>query len=112
MKLLDGSRARIAFGSGVIAMAVAVVLTLGLRVATGTPTLPELVGDNLVVLIPGNLFEVGISLLGPLAKKLLFVILNVGLIFFGGALVLVLQRLSPSGPHAFHQSAHIGLRAT
>src|SRR5438093_12794699 len=111
MKLLDGSRARIAFGSGVVAMAVAVVLTLGVRVAAGVPTLPELVGDNLVVLIPGNLFELGISLLGPLAKKLLFVILNLGLILAGGGLAILLERANPLAPRSFHQTARAGPRA-
>src|SRR5262245_1513438 len=111
MQILRNPRDRVVFGSGVVTMVVAVGAALVVRIVSGSPTLPELVGDNLVVLIPGDLFELGIRLLGPLAKKLLFVVLNLGLILVGGGLALALQRLDLVGPRTLDQALRSALRS-
>src|SRR5712691_5810575 len=85
-------KARSAFGAGIVAMTVAVLVALVWRVAMGVPTLPELIGDQVVALIPGHLFELGIQTFGPLAKKILFVLLTLGQVVVGGALAVFLRR--------------------
>jgi DMSO/TMAO reductase YedYZ molybdopterin-dependent catalytic subunit len=95
-----GSRTRSAFAAGVVAMTVAVLLALAWRLASGILTLPEIIGDHLVRLIPGELFEIGIQSLGPLAKKGFVVGLMLGQVVVGGGLAIVLARFSPGAPNA------------
>lgn len=85
------------FVAGGLAMTAALLVALVLRVVSQQPTLQELIGAQLVLLIPGSLFEVGIRTLGPLAKKVLFVILTLGMVGVGGLLGVWLERWRPRG---------------
>jgi DMSO/TMAO reductase YedYZ molybdopterin-dependent catalytic subunit len=89
----------------------AVLLALLWRIVGGVPTLPEILGDHLVTLIPGNLFEVGIQTFGPLAKKILFVVLMIGQILIGGGLAVVLSRLSAGAPDSLERTERSFARA-
>lgn len=105
------ARAGGAFVAGGLAMTVAVLVVLVLRVVAQQATLPELIGDQLVRLIPGSLFEVGIQTLGPLAKKVLFVLLTLGMVGIGGLLGVWLDRWRPLGPAHLERSVGFAVRA-
>jgi DMSO/TMAO reductase YedYZ molybdopterin-dependent catalytic subunit len=89
----------------------AVLAALLWRIVAGVPTLPEIVGDHLVTLIPGTFFEVGIQTLGPLAKKILFVLIMIGQILIGGGLAVVLSRLSDGAPDSIERTGRSFARA-
>ena len=93
-------------------MTVALLLSVVVRTVVGQPTLAETIGDRVVVLIPGNLFEIGIQLFGPLAKKLLFVALSVAQVLLGGGVALALDRFRTVGPRSLTRSGAAALRAT
>lgn len=85
------SRTFVAFETGAIAMLVALLATVIWRSFGGPPTLAERLADHLVVLIPGNLFELGIQTFGSLAKRLLFVALGIAQVGVGGILAVVVD---------------------
>src|SRR6266849_3643432 len=100
MSINQESRTRSPFGAGVVAMTTAVILALLGGLLSGLPTLPEIIGGHLVTLIPGEWFEVGIQTLGPLAKKVVLVLLMLGQILIGGGLALYLSRWKQDAPHS------------
>ena len=100
MKSLPRSRRAVIFFLGALAMLAALLTTVVLRALTGEATAAEVVGDRVVVLIPGNLFEFGIQTFGPLAKKLLFVGLSLAQILVGGGLALVVDRVERFTPRS------------
>lgn len=97
MSAIPRSRPTGAFVAGGLAMTAAVVVALILRIVTQQPTLQETLGTQLVRLIPGSLFEVGIQTFGPLAKKILFVVLTLGVIGVGGLVGIWLEKWRPRG---------------
>ena len=80
------------FLAGLVAMAMATVLAFAWRLGTGQLTPAEVVEGQFVLTIPGNLFEVGISALGPWAKRILLLLFVVGQILLGGGIASVLDR--------------------
>jgi DMSO/TMAO reductase YedYZ molybdopterin-dependent catalytic subunit len=92
-------------------MTVTTLLALVWRLTSGQPTLPELIGDHLVRLIPGEIFEVGIQTLGPLAKKVFVVALMIGQIAVGGGLAVALSWFDQGAPNSFGRTGRFFGRA-
>jgi DMSO/TMAO reductase YedYZ molybdopterin-dependent catalytic subunit len=92
-------------------MTLAVLLGLIWRLVSGQPTLPELIGDHLVRLIPGEIFEVGIQTLGPLAKKVFVVALMIGQILIGGGLAIALGWFNQGAPDSLGRTGRAFGRA-
>jgi DMSO/TMAO reductase YedYZ molybdopterin-dependent catalytic subunit len=74
------------------------ILVLG-RLLTGLPGFLEAVSDGVLRYVPVDVFDVGLSALGPLAKGLLYGGVALGVLLAGSLLGLVLRRpLARGGP--------------
>src|SRR5438094_10526197 len=86
MEVSAGGSSRVGFVAGATAAAVAVLVLLLLRVAVGGPSLPELVQEGIVQLLPGALFSTLLDQLRFAGKPLLFGSIVIGMLLFGGAI--------------------------
>src|SRR5438270_8937 len=77
---------RAGFLAGLGAGALAALVMLVLRLVLDSPSPAELLADRLTFLIPLPLFDAIIGLLGPVAKRLFFASVLVGMIGVGGLL--------------------------
>ncbi|MFN2483494.1 MAG: molybdopterin-dependent oxidoreductase [Candidatus Limnocylindria bacterium] len=77
-RLRSGATAGV--GGAAIGLAAAFVV----RVATGVPSLPEVVAERITLVMPLVVFDALLGLLGPLAKPLLVVVIAVGVLIAGG----------------------------
>jgi DMSO/TMAO reductase YedYZ molybdopterin-dependent catalytic subunit len=89
------------FGAGAGA-ALAMIAVMGvLRFSFGVPSIPELLQGAFLRLVPGDLFEFMIHLLGPGAKVLLLVSVLEGMVLVGGLLGwLFVRNWRPAGTGA------------
>jgi DMSO/TMAO reductase YedYZ molybdopterin-dependent catalytic subunit len=76
----------IGFAAGLVAAGAAVLTLLLLRVVAGGPSLPELVQEGIVRLLPGALFSSLLDQLRFSGKPLLFGSIVVGMLLVGGAI--------------------------
>src|SRR5438067_11318931 len=91
----DGS-VRSQFLKGLAAGLIVLAVELLGRVAIGTPTVPELIQDHLVLLLPGPVFAFVLDRLLYLAKPLLFAGMLVGqTVLLGLAATLLAYRRQP-----------------
>src|SRR5262249_4024232 len=81
-----GGSSRAGFVAGAAAAAAAVLALLLLRVAVGGPSLPELVQEGIVRLLPGALLSALLDQLRFAGKPLLFGSIVVGMLAVGGAI--------------------------
>ena len=72
------------FVAGLGAGALAALAMFLLRLVVDSPSLAELLADRLTFLVPLPLFDALIALLGPLAKRLFFASVVVGMVLAGG----------------------------
>ena len=100
-----GGSARAGFLAGALAAAAAVLALLLLRALAGGPSLPELVQEGIVRLMPGWLFSALLDRLRFSGKPLLFASILLGMLLVGGAIGAWYGR-RPRGPIA---AAWLGL---
>ncbi|HMA36974.1 MAG TPA: hypothetical protein VKY74_21140, partial [Chloroflexia bacterium] len=94
-------RLRKGFGAGAGAALVMIILMALERLALGIPSIPELLQGAFLRLVPGDLFEFMIHLLGPGAKVLLLVQILEGMLLAGGLLGwLFVRQWRPAAPEA------------
>src|SRR5438094_4948172 len=86
MEVSAGGSSRVGFVAGATAAAVAVLVLLLLRVVGGGPSLPELVQEGIVQLLPGALFSSLLDQLRFTGKPLLFGSIVVGMLLVGGGI--------------------------
>src|SRR4030088_1257450 len=90
--LADGPRLehynaqRIGFTSGVVAAAVMLVAIVILRALSGVLSLPEVLAEGLLVLMPGALFSAVLDSLQHAAKPLFYLAVCIGMVVVGGFL--------------------------
>src|SRR6266446_6077036 len=77
---------RIGFTSGVIAAAVMLLAIVVLRLISGVTSLPEVVAEGLLVMMPGALFSAVLDSLQHAAKPLFYVAVGIGMVVVGGLL--------------------------
>lgn len=82
----------IGFGAGVVAAALMGVVMLGVRMAAGIPSYPELIGNALSSNVPIALFNLSTGTLGTETKPLLFSIIVLCMVAVGGLLGLLYAR--------------------
>lgn len=75
---------RIGFTSGVVAAVVMLVAIVLLRVLSGVLSLPEIVAEGLLVLMPGALFSAVLDVLQHAAKPLFYLAVVIGMLIVGG----------------------------
>src|SRR6266849_413908 len=75
---------RIGFTSGVVAAAIMLVAIVLLRVLSGVMSLPEVVAEGLLVIMPGALFSAVLDALQHAAKPLFYLAVGVGMLVVGG----------------------------
>src|SRR5438067_13348693 len=80
------SSSRAGFVAGAVAAGVAVLTLLLLRVVGGGPSLPELVQEGIVQLLPGALFSSLLDQLRFTGKPLLFGLIVVGMLLVGAGI--------------------------
>src|ERR687886_261140 len=84
---LDAYNARrFGFAAGVVAALVMLVAIVLLRLASGTISLPEIVADGFLLLLPGALFSTILDTLQRSAKPIMYLGVAVGMIIVGGGL--------------------------
>ncbi len=95
------SRLQRGFGAGAGAAIALIVIMAIVRLATGVPSIPELLQGALLRLVPGDLFEFMIHLLKAGAKVLLLVSVLEGMLLAGGALGwLFVRSWRPATPNS------------
>lgn len=77
---------RIGFAAGVIAAGLMLAAIIVLRVLSGVPSLPEIVADGLLAIMPGALFSAVLDSLQHAAKPLFYVAVGIGALIVGGFL--------------------------
>jgi len=77
---------RIGFAAGVVAAVVMLVAIAILRVLSGVTSLPEIVAEGLLSVMPGALFSAVLDSLQHAAKPLFYVSVGIGMIVVGGFL--------------------------
>jgi DMSO/TMAO reductase YedYZ molybdopterin-dependent catalytic subunit len=97
---------RIGFTAGVVAAALMVVAIALLRVLSGVLSLPEIVAEGLLVIMPGALFSAVLDSLQHAAKPLFYFSVGIGMLVVGG----FLGRWYGSQPSA-RQAAKIAIGA-
>jgi DMSO/TMAO reductase YedYZ molybdopterin-dependent catalytic subunit len=89
------------FGAGAGAALAMIAVMAVLRFSFGVPSIPELLQGAFLRLVPGDLFEFMIHLLGPGAKVLLLVSILEGMVLVGGLLGwLFVRNWRPAAPGA------------
>src|SRR5713226_7049922 len=77
---------RIGFAAGVIAAALMLAAIIVLRVLSGVPSLPEVVADGVLAIMPGALFSAVLDSLQHAAKPLFYLAVGIGMVVVGGLL--------------------------
>jgi DMSO/TMAO reductase YedYZ molybdopterin-dependent catalytic subunit len=77
---------RIGFAAGVLAAAVMLLAIVVLRLLSGVTSLPEVVAEGLLVLMPGALFSAVLDSLQHAAKPLFYLAIGIGMLIVGGVL--------------------------
>src|SRR5919199_5636070 len=77
---------RLGFAAGVVAALCMLAAIVLLRPASGRPSLPEILADGILLLLPGQLFATLLDTLQHAAKPLLFLSEAVGIVVVGGLL--------------------------
>jgi len=77
---------RIGFAAGVVAAVVMLLAIVILRVLSGVTSLPEVVAEGLLSVMPGALFSAVLDSLQHAAKPLFYVSVGIGIIVVGGFL--------------------------
>src|SRR5437016_9014853 len=77
---------RIGFAAGVLAAAVMLVAIVVLRLLSGVTSLPEVVAEGLLVVMPGALFSAVLDSLQHAAKPLFYISVGIGMVVVGGLL--------------------------
>src|SRR5919198_184707 len=77
---------RLGFSAGVIAAAAMLVAIVVLRVLSGALSLPEVVAEGLLTLMPGALFSAVLDSLQRAAKPLFYLAVAIGMLVVGGLL--------------------------
>jgi DMSO/TMAO reductase YedYZ molybdopterin-dependent catalytic subunit len=87
MTLLDTYNARrFGFAAGVLAALVMLVAIVVLRLASGAISLPEVVADGFLLLLPGAAFSTILDTLQRSAKPIMYLGVAVGMVIVGGGL--------------------------
>src|SRR5882724_4728744 len=77
---------RIGFAAGVIAAVAMLIAVVVLRALSGVVSLPEVIADGVLTLLPGALFSTVLDALQRSAKPLFYVAVVVGMLIVGGFL--------------------------
>jgi DMSO/TMAO reductase YedYZ molybdopterin-dependent catalytic subunit len=77
---------RIGFAAGVVAATVMLLAIAVLRVLSGVLSLPEIVAEGLLVIMPGALFSAVLDSLQHAAKPLFYLSVGIGMLLVGGLL--------------------------
>jgi DMSO/TMAO reductase YedYZ molybdopterin-dependent catalytic subunit len=77
---------RIGFAAGVVAAVVMLLAIVILRVLSGVTSLPEVVAEGLLSVMPGALFSAVLDSLQHAAKPLFYVSVGIGMVLVGGLL--------------------------
>src|SRR5579859_1724356 len=77
---------RLGFTAGVAAAAVMLLAIVVLRLLSGVMSLPEVVAEGLLVMMPGALFSAVLDSLQHAAKPLFYVAVAIGMLIVGGFL--------------------------
>ncbi|MBV9547294.1 MAG: molybdopterin-dependent oxidoreductase [Chloroflexi bacterium] len=85
-RLPDYNSRRFGFSAGVIAATVMLVAIVVLRVISGVQSLPEIVAEGVLTVIPGALFSAVLDSLQHAAKPLFYVAVAIGMLLVGGFL--------------------------
>ncbi|MDQ3880311.1 MAG: molybdopterin-dependent oxidoreductase, partial [Chloroflexota bacterium] len=70
--------------AGVAGAAIGLAAAFVVRLVTGVPSLPEVVAERVTLVMPLQLFDALLSVLGPLAKPLLVAVIAIGVLIAGG----------------------------
>src|ERR687883_192619 len=77
---------RFGFAAGVVAALVMLVAIVLLRLASGAISLPEIVADGFLLLLPGAVFSAILDTLQRSAKPIMYLGVAVGMVIVGGGL--------------------------
>src|SRR3982074_751235 len=77
---------RIGFAAGVVAAVVMLLAIVLLRMLSGVTSLPEIVGEGLLGVMPGALFSAVLDSLQHAAKPLFYFSVAIGMVLVGGLL--------------------------
>src|SRR5919197_4889976 len=77
---------RIGFAAGVAAAAIMLLAIVVLRLLSGVTSLPEVVAEGLLMLMPGALFSAVLDSLQHAAKPLFYLAVAIGVLIVGGLL--------------------------
>src|SRR5579859_915689 len=77
---------RIGFAAGVVAAVCMLVAIVVVRLLSGVISLPEVVAEGLLVMMPGALFSAVLDNLQHAAKPLFYLAVGVGMLIVGGLL--------------------------
>jgi DMSO/TMAO reductase YedYZ molybdopterin-dependent catalytic subunit len=80
------NRQRIGFSAGVFAAVVMLLAIVVLRVLSGVTSLPEVVAEGLLGIMPGALFSAVLDSLQHAAKPLFYLSVGIGMVLVGGLL--------------------------
>src|SRR6266508_578740 len=83
-RLASYNAERIGFSAGVIASLVMLAAIAILRALSGVTSLPEVVAEGLLVLMPGALFSAILDSLQHAAKPLFYLGVGIGMLVVGG----------------------------
>jgi DMSO/TMAO reductase YedYZ molybdopterin-dependent catalytic subunit len=86
MMIVELNSRRVGFASGVVAAAAMLLAIAILRVLSGVISLPEIVAEGLLVLMPGALFSAVLDTLQHAAKPLFYLAVAIGMLVVGGLL--------------------------
>jgi DMSO/TMAO reductase YedYZ molybdopterin-dependent catalytic subunit len=85
-RLPEYNAQRIGFTAGVIAAAVMLIAIVILRLLSGVESLPEIVADGVLVMLPGAVFSAVLDALQHSAKPLFYLGIAIGILVVGGLL--------------------------
>jgi DMSO/TMAO reductase YedYZ molybdopterin-dependent catalytic subunit len=97
---------RLGFTAGVIAAVLTLVAIVAMRALSGVVSLPEIVAEGLLILMPGALFSAVLDSLQHAAKPLFYLAVAIGMLIVGG----FLGRWYASNP-GWKQAVRIALSA-
>ena len=85
-RLADYNAKRIGFTAGVVAAGCMLVAIVLLRVLSGVISLPEIVAEGILTMLPGALFSAVLDSLQHAAKPLFYLAIGIGILIVGGFL--------------------------
>jgi DMSO/TMAO reductase YedYZ molybdopterin-dependent catalytic subunit len=77
---------RVGFASGVVAAGIMLLAIVILRLLSGVVSLPEIIAEGLLVMMPGALFSTVLDALQHAAKPLFYLAVAIGMLVVGGLL--------------------------